>query len=97
MTTVHERTRSVVQTAEFLKELARNVSLPDSVRRQARNLLRHYPTAELISLAGRCEARRQEEVAILADKSGPLDPSLALWPCCEPMFIDESIGGRRLD
>lgn len=90
MTTIVERTRSVVHTAEFLAELSKNRSLPDAIRRQAKHLLRHYPTAAQVWLAGRCEARRQEEIALLADRFGPLDPSLALWPCCDPMFADES-------
>ncbi len=46
MTTVYERTRSVVQTREFLQVLSKDKSLPESIRRQAETLLRHYPTAE---------------------------------------------------
>ncbi|HFD4317064.1 TPA: BPSL0761 family protein [Pseudomonas aeruginosa] len=48
MTTVYERTRSVVQTREFLQVLSKDKSLPESIRRQAETLLRHYPTAESI-------------------------------------------------
>ena len=39
MTMAHERTRSVVQTRDFLQELARDTSLPENVRYQANNLL----------------------------------------------------------
>lgn len=38
MTMAHERTRSVVQTRDFLQELARDTSLPECVRNQAKNL-----------------------------------------------------------
>jgi len=37
MTMAHERTRSVVQTRDFLQELARDTSLPENVRYQANN------------------------------------------------------------
>ena len=43
MTMPSERSRSVVQTREFLVELSRNKELPESVRDQARFLLRHFP------------------------------------------------------
>ncbi|MBU2332976.1 MAG: hypothetical protein KJ881_12845, partial [Gammaproteobacteria bacterium] len=68
MTTVYERTRSVVQTREFLQVLSKDKSLPESIRRQAETLLRHYPTAESIWLAGRVEERSKEELSLLADK-----------------------------
>jgi len=44
MTTPHERTRSVVQAREFLRELARSTDVSESVRTEARRLLRHYPS-----------------------------------------------------
>ncbi|MDY0835242.1 BPSL0761 family protein [Pseudomonas sp. SED1] len=37
-----ERTRSIVQAGEFLRELSRDQTLPESVRQQAKGLLRHY-------------------------------------------------------
>lgn len=46
MTTLEERTRSVVQTREFLLALccpARTPRVPNSIRREAECLLRHYP------------------------------------------------------
>lgn len=52
MTMVHERTRSVVQTGEFLAVLSKDKSLPDSVRRQAKQLLRQYPSTKDIWSAG---------------------------------------------
>ena len=46
MTMPDERTRSLVQTREFLQELVdseRTPGVPEAVRRQAHRLLRHYP------------------------------------------------------
>lgn len=44
MTMPSERTRAVIQAREFLQELSQDVSLPESFRRRAKGLLRHYPT-----------------------------------------------------
>lgn len=44
MTTPNERTRSVIQAREFLQELMRSADVPESVRTEARRLLRHYPS-----------------------------------------------------
>jgi hypothetical protein len=88
MTMAHERTRSVVQTRDFLQELARDTSLPENVRYQANNLLRHYPTAEAVWLAGRVEERSKQELSLLADKHGPLHPVLVSWLLNDPMFSD---------
>ena len=55
MTMPTERSRAVVQTREFLVELAQNSSLPDQVRRDAKFLLRHFPTRDDVVLAGRIE------------------------------------------
>lgn len=46
MTMVHERNRSLIQTGEFLRELSQDMELPESIRSQAKALLRHYPTAK---------------------------------------------------
>lgn len=46
MTMPDERTRAVVQTAEFLRELtmpSASPGVPDIVRETARRLMRHYP------------------------------------------------------
>lgn len=43
MTTPAERTRSVLKTRHFLQELSHDVAMPESVRDQAKVLLRHYP------------------------------------------------------
>ncbi|WP_150300639.1 BPSL0761 family protein [Pseudomonas profundi] len=60
MTMPDERTRSIIQTREFLIALHQNKSLPESVRDQAYRLLRHYPTAEEVLLAGKKEESRGE-------------------------------------
>ncbi|TPG84578.1 hypothetical protein EAH74_11125 [Pseudomonas mandelii] len=51
-----ERSRAVVQTREFLVELSRDNSPPDRVRRDAKFLLRHFPTRDDVALActGHC-------------------------------------------
>jgi hypothetical protein len=50
MTLPDERTRSVIQTREFLRKLASPYGggfkkIPTNVRKYARALLRHYPTS----------------------------------------------------
>lgn len=93
MTTVYERTRSVIETGIFLARLSRNKSLPDNVREEAKQLLRHYPNAEAIRLAGRCEAIRQDEVSKLPGSFNTLHPALATWPLLDPFFCDPTDQG----
>ena len=68
MTMPHERTRSVLQTRDFLLELARDTSLPERVRDDARFLLRHYPNRADLVQAGRIE----EAAGCLAALLGPV-------------------------
>jgi hypothetical protein len=58
MTMPNERTRAFIQTRDFLVELAEDSALSASIRRQARQLLRHYPNANEIRRAGQLEERR---------------------------------------
>lgn len=54
MTTPHERTRTLLQTREFLQELTnpeKMPGVPEDVRRQARVLLRHYPLDSNLQVA----------------------------------------------
>jgi hypothetical protein len=51
MTMPVERARSVVQAREFLQELMHSTDVPESVRREARRLLRHYPSDGDLRLA----------------------------------------------
>jgi hypothetical protein len=55
MTMPHERTRSIIQTRAFLVDLSHDQALPESVRNEARRLLRHYPTSNEVLLAGKVE------------------------------------------
>ncbi|WP_423836847.1 BPSL0761 family protein [Stutzerimonas stutzeri] len=57
MTLPHERTRAVAQTYEFLRKLARNSNLPEEVRRDAFDLLRHFPNQYGVTKAGANEER----------------------------------------
>ena len=91
MTTAYERTRSVIETGGFLARISRDKTLPDYVREQARQLLRHYPTAEAVRLAGRCEAIRQDEVSKLSGSPKALHPALSTWPLLDPFFYDPTI------
>ncbi|MDM0053818.1 BPSL0761 family protein [Variovorax sp. J22R115] len=46
MTTPYERTRAILHTREFLEELQsvqKSPDLPDTLRRRAKALARHYP------------------------------------------------------
>lgn len=58
MTMPSERTRSIIQTREFLVDLSRDKSLPEAVRTEALRLLRHYPAADEVLLAGKMEEQR---------------------------------------
>ena len=91
MTTAYERTRSVIETGGFLARISRDKTLPDFVREQAWQLLRHYPTAEAVRLAGRCEAIRQDEVSKLSGSPKALHPALSTWPLLDPFFCDLTI------
>jgi len=55
LTLPHERTRSVVNTEAFLRDLSRNTELPDDIRSYAKSLLRHYPSADQVFSLGRLE------------------------------------------
>jgi len=55
LTLPYERTRSLVQTADFLRQLSRNQEIPDSLRNEAKRLLRHYPDADLVLGLGKFE------------------------------------------
>lgn len=68
MTMPHERTRSVIQTRDFLVELSRDTSLSERVRRDAEYLLRHYPTRGDMVTAARIE----EHTNSLAGLFGPV-------------------------
>jgi len=62
MTMPNERTRALIQTRDFLVELSQDVAILASIRRQADQLLRHYPSAKQILLAGALEERRVDRL-----------------------------------
>lgn len=62
MTTPYERTRTLVQVGAFLKVLQFDATLPESIRRQAHGLLRHYPTVSQLEMMA-----RSGTVGILSD------------------------------
>ncbi|MBK3874700.1 hypothetical protein GFL01_21910 [Pseudomonas stutzeri] len=91
MTMVNERTGSLAHTWEFLRELSRDNSLPESLRLQAKQLLRHYPEPAAIHLEGRAETARREALSQLADAHDiRLPPVLGIWLNGEPFLCDES-------
>ncbi len=55
MTLPYERTRAIVKTEEFLRELSHHSGLPQDIRSYAKSLLRHYPSADQIFSLGRLE------------------------------------------
>ena len=55
MTLPYERTRAIVKTEEFLRELSRDAGLPQDIRSYAKSLLRHYPSSSEVFSLGRLE------------------------------------------
>lgn len=62
MTMSNERACALIQTRKFMVELAEDSALSASMRRQARQLLRHYPNANEILRAGPLEERRVDRL-----------------------------------
>ncbi|UVM36318.1 hypothetical protein LOY28_16435 [Pseudomonas sp. B21-017] len=62
MTMPSERTRALIHTRDFLVELSQDPTLSESIRRQARQLLRHYPNSNEILRAGQLEERRVDRL-----------------------------------
>ncbi len=55
MTLPYERTRAIIKTEEFLRELSRDRAMPEEIRYHAKSLLRHYPSADQVFSLGRFE------------------------------------------
>lgn len=55
MTMLHERSRAIVQTQEFLEQLSRDACQSEEVRGTAIHLLRHYPSKSEVLLQGRIQ------------------------------------------
>jgi len=61
LTLPYERTRAIVETEKFLKELSRDSGLPQELRTHAKALLRHYPSAAQVFSLGRLEEALMED------------------------------------
>lgn len=55
MTMPSERTRCVIQTEAFLRELSKSQLIPEKYRNEAKRLLRHYPEPSFVLHAGRMD------------------------------------------
>lgn len=55
MTMPNERARSVIDAAELLRDISLNLELPTGLRREAKRLLRHYPSAQDIDSVSQLE------------------------------------------
>ncbi|WCM54475.1 hypothetical protein OH720_13545 [Pseudomonas sp. WJP1] len=64
MTMPHERTRSIIQARDFLVDLSQDQALPESIRNEARRLLRHYPTSNEVLLAGKVEEQMKDGLTL---------------------------------
>ena len=73
MTMPSERARAVIHTKEFLQELSQDASLPESIRWQARPLLRHYPTRREMLLASQVEEHLTEGTLFQPTFSSSID------------------------
>jgi len=73
MTMPSERTRAVIHAREFLQELSQDVSLPEPIRWQAKQLLRHYPSRQEMLLAGQVEEQLTEGTLFQPTFSSSID------------------------
>ena len=73
MTMPSERTRAVIHTGAFLQALSQDASLPEHARRQARGLLRHYPSRQEMLLAGQVAERLTEGTLFQPTFSSSID------------------------
>ncbi|WP_150305238.1 MULTISPECIES: BPSL0761 family protein [Pseudomonadaceae] len=85
MTTPYERFRSLIQVESLLQEISNDEALPEFLRNYATGILRHYPSGPEIRWQIDLDARCRKELAVLADKHGPLHPALVAWMFSEPM------------
>ncbi|MNP42972.1 hypothetical protein D3C76_1367660 [compost metagenome] len=62
VTLPQERTRAIIQTQEFLLSLSTNPDIEERIRKEAIRLLRHYPSAREVLLAGKIEEHRTDSL-----------------------------------
>lgn len=73
MTMPSERTRAVIHAREFMQELSQDVSLPEPIRWQAKQLLRHYTSRQEMLLAGQVEEQLTEGTLFQPTFSSSID------------------------
>jgi len=73
MTMPSERTRAVIHAREFMEELSQDISLPEPIRWQAKQLLRHYPSRQEMLLAGQVEEQLTEGTLFQPTFSSSID------------------------
>ena len=73
MTMPHERTRALLWAGGFLIELARDASLPISVRQRAIVIARHFPTIEDVSTLSGAGHSSNSECGLSPLSGTPLD------------------------
>ncbi|WP_163009901.1 BPSL0761 family protein [Pseudomonas viridiflava] len=83
MTMPVERTRSVVQTRDFLRELSKSSLIPESFRDEAARLLRHYPEPQLLFHAAHLDE--------IIHSTEPGDPRRELAISGYPALFSESL------
>lgn len=69
MTMPHERSRAVIQTEDFLHELSRDTSVPERVRKDAKFLLRHFPSRRDVFTAGLLEEQFDPMLAVFSSST----------------------------
>lgn len=79
MTTPHERARSLIQAGDLMRKLSIDADVPESIRRQAKTALRHYPSEQDFQSTSELEERCRQELELLADAHGSLHPVLVAW------------------
>ncbi len=73
MTMPHERTRALLWVGGFLIELARDTSLPISVRQRAIVIARHFPTIEDVSTLSGAGRSSNSECGLAPLSEAPMD------------------------
>lgn len=66
MTLPYERTRAVIETRKFLEKLESDETLPESVRKHAQWLLRHYPSEQEVLLTGQLQEQSAQPISVFS-------------------------------
>jgi len=79
MTTNAERSRAVLQTMEFLDELAKRSDLPEDVKQEAKRLQRHFPSARALERDAKATEKFCPDFGVFASKDESGDKLEALF------------------